>query len=281
MLEICIENINELSKLNNFNNPDYNYTICHLIFIYCNNRYKYLNSEYFNKKIIPIIYKIIDKEIFEFNHNINVLTKTNSIINKIHNKEKYGQINFINNSPRWKFLKDCIGLFSILNRSDIFYTNLADNIKLKKLFINIIDEYITFLIIENDFIKVYDFITYFSNNSILEFIENNSSYKKVFLKLIDHYFQNFKENSLFYENTQYIFPFIKIFLTKYLQNTINYIKKKDLDVLSNIFNNITDFLSYKYSNLYSVSLYTIEIYTDYILTIPKENIKKNWNYRNY
>ena len=38
MLEICIENINELSKLNNFNNPDYNYTICHLIFIYCNNR---------------------------------------------------------------------------------------------------------------------------------------------------------------------------------------------------------------------------------------------------
>ena len=93
--------------------------------------------------------------------------------------------------------------------------------------------------------------------------------------MIDHYFQNFKENSLFYENTQYIFPFIKIFLTKYLQNTINYIKKKDLDVLSNIFNNITDFLSYKYSNLYSVSLYTIEIYTDYILTIPKENIEKN------
>ena len=275
MLEICIENIDELSKLNIYNNTYYNYTICQMTFLYCKNRYNSINFECFNKKIIPIIYKILDKEILEFNDNLNVLTKTNSIINKIHNKEKYGQINFINNSPRRKFLEDCIYIFSRFNRSDIFYMNLADNIKLKEVFINIIDEYITFLIIENDYFKSSIFIDNFFNNFVLEFIENNSSCMKVFLKLIDHYFQNFKENLLFYKETNFIFTFIKIFLTKYLQNTINYIKKKDLDTLSNIFNNIVDIEIRKYSNFYSVSLYTIEIYTDYIVTIPKENIEKN------
>ena len=70
--------------------------IYYLIGIYSNYKKNDLNFENFNKKIIPII-------------------------KKIHNKENNEYKNDINNSSKYKFLNDCINLFKILLKNDNFF----------------------------------------------------------------------------------------------------------------------------------------------------------------
>lgn len=185
-------------------------------------------------------------------------------------------MNFINNSTKRKFLEDFINLFNIFNGNYIFYINLANNIKLKKLFINIINEYINFLITENDYLKISTFISYFFNNLVSEFIENNYSCKKVFLQVIDCYFLHFKE-ILYYDHTTYLnFDNIKLFLNMYFKNITFCENMRDLDTLIYIFNNIVDIELYKYSKkIDNLSIDTIDFYIEYIATISEENKEKN------
>lgn len=203
---------------------------------------------------------------------MNNSTKNIPTIKKILYKENYGHINFINNSKKRKFLEDCINLFEIYNGNYNFFINLDNNIKLKKLFINIIDEYIYFLLIENDFLKISTFMNYFFNNLVLEFIENNYSCKKVFLQLIDSFLQHFKDIIHFELTTYFNFGNIKRFLNKLFKNKSNYENIKDLDTLINIFTNITKFeLNITKNEVYSLSIYTIDFYIKYIAIISKEN----------
>ena len=274
ILEICIEYISKIYE-NNIHNNFINKAILNLLVIYSNKKDNILNFENFNEKIIPIIIKILDKEIFESNDDINNSTKNISIINKIHDKEKYGHINFINNSTKRIFLKDCIDLFKKFMRNYNFFINLDDNIKLQKLFITIIDEYISFVIIENDFLHYSTIICDFFNNLVFEFIENDYSCLKIYLKLIDCYYKLLRENLEFYETTYFIFYDIKRFLNNLLKNTSYLENITHLDTLRKIFSNIVDVEIYiNTKKVDSLSIYIIQFYIEFFATISKENNEK-------
>lgn len=119
ILDFIIENINEISKLETYNNFFYNEVIMNLIGIFLNYKNSNLNSKYFNKKIIPKIYNIIFEENNEFYH-----------IGKI---------------IKYNFLKECIDIFIKFIENKDFFLNLEKNKKLKKLYKIIINEYIKFV----------------------------------------------------------------------------------------------------------------------------------------
>ena len=248
MLKLSIENMNELSELNIYNNTFYNKTIFHITKIYCIIENIDLNFISFDEKIIPIIYKIIEN----------------------------------NPSLKEEFFQDMIDFFRFFYVEGIFSGKLANNEKLNE-FINIINKYINFLIVENDFKKISTFICYFYNYRNQKFILKNSYCMKVLLKLMDKYFQCLKENIDFYDLQKNIDFYVnhtfetnitKKFLIKYLRNT-SYFETKDLDTLSNIFNNIVDIEIYINKGTSFLYLFTIEFYIEYITTISEENKEKN------
>ena len=271
ILDIFIGNIEEISELNIFNNIFFNETILDLFFIYYNYENNDLNFENFNKKIIPIIYKILGKEIIEYKKDINKIKKKS-------------------------FIKKYENILEILSENKNFFYNLKKYEKLNKFFKNMIDEYVNLLIIENDFIKISNFIYCFFNNLFFEFIENNYSCLKVFYDLIDCYFQHFKEILNFNNTTKSLdiekfyekrykkshildftnFDNIKRFLNKLLKKSSSLENIIGLDTFINIFNNIANIELNLFENkIYNIFIYTIQFYIEYIATIPKGNIEKN------
>ena len=258
ILDTFIRNISKISELNIYNNF-FNITILDLLFIYCNNKNDNLNFENFNEKIIPIINKILLKEVIKCKKDIN---------------------NFTKNS----FMKKCNNVYQVMSKNESFFLNLSKNIELKKLFINIFDEYISFLIIEKNFFKISNFINNYFNKLVFGFIEKNYSSKKIFLKLIDCFFECFRENLNFkyitylnFYSSKYLnFDVIKDFLNNLFKNRLYLDNTTDLDILINIFKKIADIELYLVENkVNKISLYAIEFYIEYIATIQEKYKEKN------
>ena len=244
LINIIIRNMSKFSEHNIYNEV-FNETILCIVGIYINYKDNDLNSINSGENIIPFMNNIILNMKFVCQENEEIYRK---YINK----------------------------FVIFTKNIKFFNNLKKNEQLKELFINIMDECITCLIIENDFSKISTFINCFTNDLFLEFLENNYSCKKVFLQLIDCYYQLLKENLHFNLTTYLNINVIERFLNKFFKNTSYCENTKDLDTLINIFNNIADIESYKYTKkIGSLSIYTIVFYTKYIVTIPEKNKEKN------
>ena len=251
ILKILILNISEISELNINNNFYFNETILNLIVIYSNYKNNYFNFENFNKKIIPIIYRILDKEIIEY-------------INNIHNSTK-------------RILTECISIFSDFTENNNFFLNLEKNEKLKKFFINIINKYIDFLIIDDNHINHYEvLLNNFFDFYVLENIKNNDSCKKIYFEIIDCFLAHFIEILNSKTLTEKNFDAIKFFLVDILFKNPLYLENiTNLDTLINILKKIIDIELYNNEKeVNRLSIYTIQIYTKYIATIPKENNEK-------
>ena len=253
ILNILITKISEMSefyinKISFF----FEEAISNLIIIYSNYKNKDLNYEKFNIKIIPIIYKMLDKEINEYKDDIN-------------------------NSTKYFFIKNCICIFTDFMENKIFFLNLDKNKKLKELFKNIIDKYISLVTINYNMIYHYKiFINNFFNNFILEVIKNDNSCKKIYFEMIDCFLQHFKQIlNIKYDKNQRIFYVLKLFLEKLLKNPFYLKNITDLETLKKILEKIVDIeLEYNKKEFNRPSIYTIKFYTKFIATIPKENNEK-------
>ena len=251
ILKILIENISEISEMN-----IYNYFYIHVIFnligIFSNYKNDDYNLKNFNEKIIPITYEIICNE------------------NKKH-------INDMNNLTKYSFLNHCISIFEHFTINNNFFFNLEKNEKMKKLFIKIIDEYISFVIKGNDFLLCSRINYYFFNELVLEIIKKNDSCKKIYFELIDCFLRQFQKIFSNQNINSESFSFISSFLENLFENTSYSEKTTNLDILINILKNIADIeLAKNKINIYSLSsIHTIQFYTKYILNISEENNQKS------
>ena len=251
ILKIFIESMSEISEMKVYNNFFYNQAIFKLVEIYSIYKDDDFNFENFNEKIIPIINKKIEKEKYEYENSLKYIVTRN-------------------------FLIDCIEIFSKLTKKKIFFVNLEKNEKIKELFIKIIEEYICFIIRENEFLYYSTIIYNFFNDLVLEFIENNISSKKVYLKLIDCFLKNFIEVFNTKTSIDKNFDNITCFLKNLFKNPLYLKNITDLDILKNIFKKIADIeLEKNKKKTNNLSMYVIKFYTKYILIISKENNEKN------
>ena len=242
IMKIC-----EIYNLN-INNNFFNVAIFYIIGIYSNYKNNFFDFENFNKKIIPIIYEIIEKHNIEYNNNIK-------------NSRKYNILNFF------------IHIFIIFTEKKTFFYNLVKNEKLKELFINIIDKYIIFIILDENFINNYEIlINNFFNYYVLENVKNNYYCKNVFFEILYNFLKHFEEIL----NSKYIttksIDVISCFLDKLFKSEfflVNFINK---EILLNIFKKIAYIeLENNKKEVKRLSIYTIQFYIKYIATISREN----------
>ena len=250
ILDILILKISEISKLYIYDNFFFEESILNLIYIYSNNKKNNLNFENFNNKIIPIINKILDKMNNECKNDINNITEYN-------------------------FFNDCIDLFKILSKNEIFFSNLKNNQKLKKMFINMIDRYIRFLIKnKKNFIHDSIIINNFFNKFILEIIKSNDSYKKIYFEIIECFLDNFNQIINTETLTTRSNDLIKCFLENLFINQFYFENLNNNEILLNIFKKITDIeLNKNKKKVNKHSIYTIKFYIEYIAIIFEKNSK--------
>ena len=247
ILKIFIKNISDIFELD-INNNFFNEVIFNLLGIYSNYKNNHLNYENFNEKIIPIIYKIIDKELYEYNNNNKPSTND--------------------------FLTECISIFTYFTKNNNFFLNLEKNNKLKELFINIIDRYINFLTKAKYSSNYYEvLINNFFDFYVLEDIKSNDYSKKVYFEILDCFLKKFEE-ILKTENITYISLYvIKYFIDKIFKNLFYLENIIDLDKLINIIRKIIDIeLDKNKTNM--LSIYIIEFYIEYIANISNKKNEK-------
>ena len=251
ILDIFIENISEISKISINNNYFFNEAIFNLLGIFSNYENDYFNFENFNIKIIPMIKKIICKENYEYNNHINKSTKY--------------------------FLTESIILFTDFMKNINFFLNLDKNIKLKKLFINMIDEYINFVIIDKNCINHYIIVinTFFYDN-VLENIKNNYFSKKVYFEILDCFLNLFKHILDTKTLTFKSFNVTKCFIDNLFKSPFFLENRTDLDTLTYILKKIINIkLEFNKKEEYDLSIDKIKFYIKYIATIPIEKNHKN------
>ena len=258
ILDILIENVSEISEIYINNTINYNiylnFTVLNLIGIYSNYKNNDLNFQNFNEKIIPIIYKILDDDNNEFKKN-----------------EKYIEEKF--------FLQYCMSymsLFILFTENVNFFLNLDKNEKLKKLLKNIIDKYISFVIIDKKVFIYYEtVIDNFLDDLVLEIIKNNDSCKEVFFEIIDYFLKRFTKILDNETCNIIIFDLTKCFLDKLFKNIFYLKNMTDLDTLINILKKITDIKLD--NNIKEVDMLFLEIKMLYIKNITKFYKENNIN----
>lgn len=219
-----------------------------MVEIYSN--YENLNFINFNEKIISIIYKIIDKDIYEYNNSINI-------------------------SSRGIFLRDCIYIFTKVTKKNFFIFNLVKNEKLKELFLHIINKHMNFAININYFYYFSEIIDNFLNTKVLEHIKKHDFGKKVYFEFINCFLKHSKQilNTSTINIRSYII--IKGFLRMLFKNTLYLENILDLDTLKNIFEKIADIETNKNrKKINIISIFLIQFYIDYIAIISKKNNEK-------
>ena len=256
ILKIFIIKISE-NSVQNLHNKFLYRAIFYLIGIYSQYENSDLNFESFNEKIIPIIYKIINKD---------------------NNKYRIGT----NNSAKYNVLNNCINVFKIFTKRKFFFNNLEKNIKLKELFINIINEYTSIekfglKELNNDKDKnIYlSVIDNFFNFYGLDNIMMNYYHKKVFFEIIDYFLENFIKifNNGTFNDRSYLF--MQLFLNRLFENQYYYENINDFDYITNIFSKIANYEFQTTKNeVNSLLIYTIVFYTKNIATFSEEKYSK-------
>ena len=175
------------------------------------------------------------------------------------------------------FLKNGVLIFKIFTQKKIFFLNLAKNKELKKIFINIINEYINFVIKEKEDKKNYKIVI----DNLMKFyrfqdICKDNSYKKVYFEIIDCFLRNYTKNldieSLNIGSIIYMQKFLnRLFSNKFYLENIT-----DFDIITKTFEKIANFeFNIAKNGLNIISTYIIEFYIKFIATIPIENFEKN------
>ena len=250
ILNILIENISEIYKLDIYKNFFFNEAILNLMGMYSNYINNDLIFENFNEKIIPIINKIIDKEVYEYKKKIE--NSTND------------------------FLTECISILIAFTENKNFFLNLEKNIKLKKLYINIIFEYITFVIDDRNHIYHYEIIiNTFFDDLVLKIIKNNYFCKKIYFEILDSFLKRFKQIL----NTENIgsrcYYVIKYFLDKLFINSFYLKNLNNKEILLDILKKIIDYILGH--NKREVESQFLEIKVFFIENIAKIIEEKNDN----
>ena len=206
-------------------------------------------SENFNRKIIPIINKIIYPK--NIDNNIDIIY-----------------------SSKKKFLIKFIDLFQIFTGNKNFFLNLVKNIEIRKLFINVITEFIVFEK-DKEYTKKYkDLISNFLNYYYLVDLDNNDPYKKVYFQTIDCFLENYIKilEKITFNNMsfRYIIHFLHIlFENKYYLKNIS-----DLEILTKAFKCIASFGFNTENHINSYAMCIIYFYTKAIPEYSVENNKK-------
>ena len=225
---------------------------------------KYKNNEFFEKTILNLtgIYSIIENNDLILR---NFDKKIFPIINKITFKK----------NKKNKILMKYIIKFIDLTRNKNLYYNLAKNKKLKKFFINIINEYISLEIdieryMDNYSILIDNFLNYYK----LANIDNDKTLKNVYFEIIDCFLENYikilKDRNI--KNICIInmqcFHY-RLFQNQYYLENVTSLKKitKFLGKMANFRLKISNSRAY-------ICKFTIYFYTNYIATISEENQKK-------
>ena len=236
LFNIIIDKINIVKKYDIYN-VFLEDSILKLIGIYSNIKKNDLNFENFNEKIIPIAKKIFKE--------------TETIENKL------------------KILIKYIKMYKILSRNRNFFVNLVYNIKLKELFISIVNKYIS---LETEKEEINNFFIIIKNYyEFLVIYMNKKKLKNVHFEIIDCFVQDYiiiLDTGIF-ENERFqliIFFLDSLFKNEYyLKNIIN------LEVLINPFEKIQEKKLYLLQYEKNMFLYIIFLYTEYILKNPGGN----------
>jgi len=116
--------------------------------------------------------------------------------------------------------------------------------KLRELFLNIINEYTSFMK-DNDINNYNIIINNFLDFYGLDDINKDDSHKKIYLKVLDSFLKYYKEILNFDISTYFIYYNIKRFIYKLFISTSYLENITDLDTLINIFNNIAEIELYE------------------------------------
>ena len=173
---------------------------------------------------------------------------------------------------RKNFLRKFIDLLQTFTNNKNFFFNLVKNVELRKLFLNILNEYIIY---EMDMEYKYNYsylIIKFLNYYDLADIDKDDTYKKVYFEIIDCFLENFIEILKNRTTKNISFQYMQIFIEMLFQNKYYLKNITNLETLTKTFENI-EISGPNIAN--NLSIYTIIIYTKYIATISEENIEKN------
>ena len=173
---------------------------------------------------------------------------------------------------RKNFLRKFIDLLQTFTNNKNFFFNLVKNVELRKLFLNILNEYIIY---EMDMEYKYNYsylIIKFLNYYDLADIDKDDTYKKVYFEIIDCFLENFIKILKNRTTKNISFQYMQIFIEMLFQNKYYLKNITNLETLTKTFENI-EISGPNIAN--NLSIYTIIIYTKYIATISEENIEKN------
>ena len=225
ILDLIMYNITRGTE-SEYNNKFFQDAILYLIGIYINCENSDSNFDNFNEKIIPIAEEIIKE-------------------NKIQILRKY------------------IICFILVSKDKNFFSNLTNNKKLRELFINIVNRYISIETDEHNGNHLYTLLIFKFKNFYTELnINNNKSLKIVYFDIVDRFLNYYNKNL----NNKTCYIYFEFFLDIF--NRIFYneeIQKIDLGKFMEFFEKIADIeINLAKDKLTILTFFIINYYFDFI-----------------